>query len=154
MTHDEPTPNPPEFSQSRMTHCLFLAMASAVLLLSFLMSSDGRHSVSLPGFSAPLPEMCTAKAYFGFSCPGCGLTRSFIAISQGKWSQAWQLNPASFLVYAFVGLQIPWQLFQLFRIQRQQPVVDTIWIFAPLLVCITAMLAQWIIKLSVGIHVT
>ena len=129
-------------------------MATAIMFLSFAMNSDGGSRVSLPGFDSPLPEMCGSKAYLGLSCPGCGLTRSFIAISHGQFSRAWNLNPASLFVYIFVAIQIPWQVFQLWRIRCDKPIVDSLWVFVPLIVCAIALFAQWVVKLSSGIWIT
>jgi len=88
---------------------------------------------------------------FGISCPGCGLTRSFIAISHGNFSRAWKTNPASFLLYSFVLIQIPWHLFQLSRVRRKMPRVQTLWIYVPIVTCAVALLLQWIIRTSMGI---
>lgn len=136
-----------------MGHVIFLTMSATILLLSFVMKFDGVDAVSLPGFSSPLPEACGSKIYFGLSCPGCGLTRSFISISQGKLSEAWRLNPASFFVYAFVAIQIPWQCFQIWRIRQGKQIVESSWVFLPLLVSAVALVIQWIVKLSMGVYV-
>ncbi len=152
MPENPPTiPSPPS---TRMIHYVFLAMSLTIMLLSFAMSSDGRQTVTLPGFTTPLPELCSSKAYLGISCPGCGLTRSFIAISHGEFTSAWRLNPASLLVYTFVAIQIPWQIFQLWRIRTGKPIIESLWVFAPLLACMLGLVIQWVTKLSLGMHVT
>lgn len=135
-------------------HWLFLTIAAVVLLLSFLMRSEGEQSVFLPGLQSAMPEMCGAKVLLGISCPGCGLTRSFIAISSGQLRHAWNLNPASFLLYLFVAVQIPWQIFQLSRVHANRPIIDTMWVFAPLVICSTGLTIQWLVKLCMGIMVT
>ncbi|MEM7454549.1 MAG: hypothetical protein AAF456_09395 [Planctomycetota bacterium] len=40
----------------RMMHLVFLAIAAAIILLSFLMSSVGESMVFLPGASLPMPD--------------------------------------------------------------------------------------------------
>ncbi len=97
-------------------HLIFLSLAGIVILASFILESGGKSGVHLPGRKNPLPVMCSSRMIFGINCPGCGMTRSFIAISRGNFSMAWELNRASFLVYAFVAIQIPWHLTQLLRI--------------------------------------
>lgn len=129
-------------------------MAIGIMILSFAMGSEGNTKVTLPGFDSPLPEMCGTKAYLGIACPGCGLTRSFISISHGKFAKAWGLNPASMLVYVFVAVQIPWQAFQLWRIYRGKPIIQSIWVFAPLVACALALFVQWLFKLSMGTWIT
>lgn len=44
---------------------------------------------------------CLFARFFALSCPGCGLTRSMIAISHGHWSKAFQYHPFGFFVYFF-----------------------------------------------------
>lgn len=154
MTSENDMSTEPSFWQAGMIHLIFFGMALVVLSLSFFLQSDGSQSVFLPGFQSAIPETCGAKALFGISCPGCGLTRSFISISGGRWRDAWNLNPASFLLYVFVAIQIPWQLYQLWRIRLGKSEYDSMWTFAPLLVCSLGLVAQWIYKLSMGILVT
>jgi len=98
-----------------------------------------------------MPETCSAKLLIGISCPGCGLTRSFIAISNGQFEKAWSLNPASFLVYAFIGVQIPWQGFQLYRIRSGRREVQAVWIYVPVIICSSVLMVQWIVRLCMGI---
>ncbi|MFO0941652.1 MAG: DUF2752 domain-containing protein [Pirellulales bacterium] len=69
-------------------------------------SADGRQ-VAVRGINWILPETCATYRMFGVNCPGCGLTRSFVAISDGRVSDAWQLNPVGIFIYLFVLNQIP-----------------------------------------------
>ena len=128
-------------------HLALLIAAVSVILLSFLMRSVGESLVFLPWSSLPMPESCAAKQLFGISCPGCGLTRAFIAISHGNWDRAWFFNPASFLVYLFVIVQIPWRCFQMWRIAINRYPVFSVWLFLPLAVVAAGLILQWIVKL-------
>lgn len=53
-------------------------------------------------------SICIFKVYAGLPCPGCGMTRSFIALSQGHmhqafyWHPLWPLVIIGPLVYAFL----------------------------------------------------
>ena len=128
-------------------HLIFLVAALTVIVLSFTMTLIGPSLVYLPGSAVPLPESCTARLLFGIDCPGCGLTRAFISISNGEFANAWKFNPASFVVYLFVVVQLPWQSFQLSRILRGRPCVEEIWIYIlPALVAIL-LLTQWLVRL-------
>ena len=42
------------------------------------------------------------------TCPFCGFTRSFAAITAGEWGYAFQNSPLSFLLYAAVLLVFLW----------------------------------------------
>jgi hypothetical protein len=85
----------------------------------------------------------------GVECPGCGLSRAFVCIAHGELVRAWHYNAASWLVFAFVAVQIPYRAVQLWRIYRGHaelrwpPLTNTI-----VLVLATALIAQWLAKLA------
>lgn len=128
-------------------HWMILASALVVLLLSFLMNVVGTNQVFLPGFIFPLPESCTSRIWFGIDCPACGLTRAFISISHGRLVDAWQFNAASFLVYLFVLVQIPWQSYQIWRMSNGRPSVDEIWLYYLPITMTFALILQWVFRL-------
>ncbi len=128
-------------------HWLFLGMASVVILMSILMSTDGETKVFLPGFESPIPSVCSSKVLFGVDCPGCGLTRAFIAISHGEFWQAWQFNRAGWIVYAFVALQIPWHAIQLYRRGRGLRPLESNLVYLVPIGMVVALLINWLIKL-------
>ena len=145
----------PSAWQSLLPHLVFLVMATVIITLSFSMrnGAESSGSVYLPWSDMPLPQACSSRMTLGISCPGCGMTRSFIAISHGEFQRAWNFNAASFLVYSFVLVQIPWQLFQIFRIRMGLPKIYSLWIFLPMILCALAMVAQWTVRMSMGIRV-
>ena len=124
-----------------------LAVAVTVLVLSFLMKTVGDELVVLPGAEFPMPQSCTWRMLFGVDCPGCGLTRALIAISAGQWWKAWNLNPASFVVYLFIAVQVPWRLYQLGRLWRGQRPWFSPWLLLPLLVVLLALVTQWLFRI-------
>lgn len=128
-------------------HLSFFAAAAAVLVLSFSMSVVGSSLVYLPGSSIPLPESCTARLFLGIPCPGCGLTRAFISISHGQFANAWNFNPASFIVYLFVLVQLPWQACQMIRILRNKQSVDALWIYILPITMAILLSGQWLFRL-------
>ena len=110
-------------------HWLFFSMAAVVLVLSFLMKSDGEKAVFLPGSQTALPESCAMQRLVGIDCPGCGMTRAFIAISSGQFARAWNFNPVSFVLYLFVALQIPWHIIQIWRLKNRRHPLVTRWAY-------------------------
>lgn len=55
----------------------------------------------------PLPHVCLSQRWLGLNCPGCGLTRSLIALLQGDWSRAWQMHRLGWLVLAILTTEVP-----------------------------------------------
>ena len=136
-----------QFRAEFVFHLVLLLAAVAVIVMSFLMRLVGDNLVFMPGSVWPIPETCAARQWLGIDCPGCGLTRSFIAISSGDLARAWNFNPAGFVLYLFVVGQIPWRLFQMGRRANRKMPVFNIWLFLPLAIAVAALLTQWIGKL-------
>lgn len=61
----------------------------AILSSGWWFEASGLHSVSF----------CFLKHMTGLDCPGCGLTRSFMALSRGSVLNAFLFNPAGPLIY-------------------------------------------------------
>jgi hypothetical protein len=127
-------------------HGIMLTGSVIIMLLSFVMKTNDSNQVFLPGLSMAMPQSCVTKMYWGFDCPGCGMTRAFIRISEGQFTKARQLNAASFVVYLFVAVQIPWHAMQLLRIGRGVGVVDSWWTIVPALGVIVTLVVCWIWK--------
>ena len=129
-------------------HLLFFAMAAIVLLMSVLMTSQGNREVILPGFSSAMPDTCMSRRLLGIDCPGCGMTRAFISISHGQLSRAWQFNPASFVVYLFVAVQIPWHAIQIWRLKNNRRPFQWGYIYMLPIMVVVVITTNWIWKLA------
>src|SRR5258708_2533362 len=73
-------------------------LLSGVFLVSFLYSPPDE-----PRFT-----VCVFKSLTGLDCPGCGLTRSFCALSHGHLAKAFYFNklgPILYVVFAAVWLR-------------------------------------------------
>lgn len=48
--------------------------------------------------------ICYFKNITGIPCPGCGMTRSFLLILQGKFTEAWKIHPFAYgwIVFAII----------------------------------------------------
>ena len=86
---------------------VWLVLPLLVLLATLALEVVEGRQVRIKYAQIPLPETCATYAWFGFSCPGCGLTRAFVFLSSGQLAQAWNCNPASFLFYPLLLLQVP-----------------------------------------------
>lgn len=67
---------------------------ASILTISLL------YDANQPPIGVGRVPSCQFRALTGLPCPGCGLTRSFCAISRGQWALAWRQNPFGFVLYA------------------------------------------------------
>jgi len=129
-------------------HAVLLGLCATVLFLAVVLSIRGSTQVVLPLLNLPLPELCMMKRYTGLTCPGCGLTRCFIALARGDLPAALAYNPAGVLLFVIVALQIPLRGYQIWRIRHGLPELSTgIWGQTALLVFVVALLGQWTMRL-------
>jgi Protein of unknown function (DUF2752) len=60
--------------------------------------------VTAVSWLSPLPTTgwwsCPIRRATGCPCPTCGMTRAFLAIGHGEWSEAWHYHAFSFGVFA------------------------------------------------------
>jgi hypothetical protein len=128
-------------------HGLLAAISLGVIVMAAVMRSEGPSDVFLPGMKVALPDICLTKSVLGVPCPGCGMTRSFIAIAHGQWRRAWDFNPVSFLMFVFIAGQIPWRFWQIRRILHHQVELDPIVFFIPMVVMVVLLFTQWFVKM-------
>jgi hypothetical protein len=95
---------------SRQRHWLFLAVATLIAMLAWALEVLPNERVAFRGFPEwPLPHSCFSRAALGVSCPGCGLTRSFVYLARGDWHNAWREHRLGWLLAAIVALQFPYR---------------------------------------------
>jgi hypothetical protein len=95
-------------------HREMLGLATLVIVLSWLLEvhSDQRVAIGfLPAW--PLPETCMSRSLFHVSCPGCGLTRSFVYLAHADWKASWNMHRLGWLLAVAVVAQIPYRIFAL-----------------------------------------
>lgn len=102
-----------EAAAARRRHLFFLALATLVVAMALLLDVRGDR-VAIAGLrDYPLPHLCMSRSLFGLSCPGCGLTRSFIYLAHGDWQAAWRVHRLGWLVAAIVLFQLPYRAWML-----------------------------------------
>ncbi|NQZ68795.1 MAG: DUF2752 domain-containing protein [Lentisphaeria bacterium] len=79
-----------------------------MVFLPFLLTTDSA-SVDIAGLK--IPEICWSKRIFNFSCPGCGLTRSFVLITQGQFYAAFEMHKLGLIIYLFCVSQIFFRIY-------------------------------------------
>lgn len=144
------TPLPDEPVQPRRWafHVLMLAISLPVIGLSFLLYLDGPTHVVIPWFDMPLPPSCGMQQVLGLDCPGCGLTRSFIALAHGDLNASLAFNPGGFLVFGLALFQIPYRIAQLYRVWSGEKPWDlttmSLWFWSLIGV---VLIFQWVVKM-------
>jgi hypothetical protein len=124
----------------------------AVLAAALVLVDDGDGRLRLPFTATPLPAVCTFRRIFGMDCPGCGLTRAFVALAHGRLAAGWHYHPVGVFLFAGVLVQAPYRLWQLLRLSRgrgefRHPLLAGAGSFL-----IVALFVQWVLKISGLIH--
>ena len=73
----------------RTVDLLVVAIGGGILALTLLFAWS--PLVGGPDLM-PRQSVCWSRLLFGTLCPGCGLTRSFVALAGGSLAEAWRLN--------------------------------------------------------------
>jgi hypothetical protein len=95
-------------------HREMLWVTAIVIVLSCLLEVHADQRVALSFLPAwPFPETCMSRKLFHVSCPGCGLTRSFIYLAHGDWMASWNMHRLGWLLALAVVAQIPYRIYAL-----------------------------------------
>lgn len=134
----------------RDRHRTMLWLSLAIIAAAFLLQvreSGGVGLGLLPNIS--LPPLCGSRALFDVECPGCGLTRSFVALAAGDLAGSLRHHRVGWFVALAVVLQIPYRIYGLRELRTKIP--DRSWTqwFGWLL--IGALVGNWLLKVS-GIY--
>jgi len=133
-------------NSQRTIQVWILASSLAVVLCAFVLVIQDGERVAVrwfPGY--PLPHSCMARTMFGGSCPGCGLTRSFIHLAQGDVAGSLAMHRIGWMIALAVVLQFPYRGYALLR-DRNSPIGNRLpTIFSYTL--IVALIGNWLIGL-------
>jgi hypothetical protein len=106
----------------RDRHWTMLWLSIFVIAASFALEVRDSQTVGPIGFpSVSLPETCGCRMLFGIECPGCGLTRSFIALASGDMAESIRFHRLGWFLALAIALQIPYRLFSLWEIRTRIP---------------------------------
>ena len=122
-------------------------LLSGVFLISFIY-----HPADEPAFT-----VCIFKNLSGLDCPGCGLTRSFCALSQGHLAKAFYFNklgPFLYVVFAATWLRT---LFVLLKLKTAAAFATTVMTRFPLSkIGLAAFATYWVARTALhfaGYHI-
>lgn len=134
---------PPLRAKSALRAHLPLLLGSLVVIglaLLFQVTPD-RSGITV--FGHRLPESCLVKSTSGKSCPGCGLTRSFVTGVRLDPS-AFRFHPLGPILLLIVIAQVPYRSYRLWQNQPVQPAArPPLWPFYALCLIALALVATW-----------
>ncbi len=87
---------------------LAVAIVAAVAAAALLPASPPGAPLVVGGH--PLPTLCLMRSVLGVRCPGCGLTRSWIDLLHGHWSDSFAQHPFGAVALLYVLAQLVRQL--------------------------------------------
>lgn len=138
-----PAPGVREFERDRDLLVVALAVLALAALLQVTAARDG---VTILGWQ--LPEVCGAKRFLGVSCPGCGLTRSFVVGVRGDLAGAFALNPVGLLLLLLTAAQVPYRAARLAGWIRRPRLAARPWAFT--LALVAALTLTFVVRLCSG----
>jgi hypothetical protein len=100
-------------------HWTMLVLSVGVLIAAFLLriNDGGRVGASWLPFES-LPPMCGSRALLGIECPGCGLTRSFVALASGDVAGSFRFHRLGWLMFLATASQIPYRIVRLRQLRE------------------------------------
>jgi len=130
----------------RCRHRCVLYLAAVVMVSAFLLDVRADQRVALGWLPrVALPGTCMSRLWFGWECPGCGLTRSIVHLAHGRWKASLAAHRLGWLIGLLVAVQIPYRLAALSR-QRESRLPD--WICRWGLYLLAALLiANWLVNI-------
>jgi hypothetical protein len=123
---------------------IFIVLLTAPFFFSV---TDNDRGIRVFGYSPP--ELCYSKNLFKISCPGCGLTRSFIHLAHFEIASSFRLNRCGILVYILLLVHLGLHLRMAASERPLSPSVNRLRTVSPVVVAVLLCL-NWIINLITG----
>jgi len=84
-------------SRGKLIDASFAFAAGAIFILSAIFSMDESGALMVKG--SAVGWSCPFKLIFSYPCPFCGLSRSFVAMGHGDFSDSLQYHPLGWLMF-------------------------------------------------------
>ena len=145
---DAPARRDPVTAGAVHYHRGILVLSAGVLLAALLLAVTREGHVKLPLVGIAMPWGCVWRQVTGLDCPGCGLTRCFVAAAHGNFAAALKFHPMGAVLFVAVVAQLPYRGMQLWRLARGKKELK-----CPLLLAVPWLLGagfvvQWVLKIS------
>ena len=132
----------------KRNHIYIILLCASIIPISFCIPNQEDMAIYLSGIKLQrLPNVCLFKKISGIECPSCGLTRSFISISNLKIKKAWYFHRVGILIYAFVVLQIPYRIYMIWNEEAFESNISKKIIKGYLYVIGVALIINWFFNL-------
>jgi hypothetical protein len=130
------------------THWTYLGICLFLLVTPIFLSSSGSDHVTVLGHR--VPGACLSRELFHTTCPGCGLTRSFVALTHGRVRESLAFHRLGIALYLFFVWQAFYRLHCLHK--RCKGISPRLLRFQSILalVMIAALIVNWGVGLSCG----
>jgi len=93
-----------DYWKAAAQHVIVLVICVVILLAAYILARiewfyTGAHTNAFP-------SICTFKNATGLPCPGCGLTRSWLAAALGDWQSSMRYHRFGMILILYTLLQI------------------------------------------------
>ena len=145
LTEDDLLPSPADLARRGQQHRSMLALSALTVVLAFALQVVSGEYIALRFLpSYPLPHSCASRAFFHTDCPGCGLTRSFILLAEGRLAESYARHHLGPLLVLALLLQFPYRLAALRHPHRD--ILPKRWRSAISHALITLLIANWLLR--------
>ncbi len=130
---------------------VFIVSVVVVLASALLHVTQDGQGLALTSGAGPLPGMCLTRSIAHVDCPGCGITRSFVATAHGDLVRAFRLHRLGPPLFLLLLLQIPLRAYALVRRIGRPVGPESILGGRPVaLIIIAALVANWVVNVATG----
>jgi hypothetical protein len=126
-----------------------MVAACAIGALAFALQEVADGGVALRGCAnLRLPEVCFSRRWLGVKCPGCGLTRAIIHLSEGDLKASWRSHRLGIVIAVVIAVQVPYRLLDLRR--GEAALIRPRWQALLGYALIALLLGNWLVELAMG----
>lgn len=131
-----------KFRAHQWTQLLF-ALIMVALPFFLKPAFPGEERVAIGSWR--IPPVCPHRILYTQTCPGCGLIRSFTALTHGQIKQAIGYHRLGILLYILVFFQIPIRIYLLYKGREGFSKRIHAMISWPIPFMIAALIINWLI---------